>query len=117
VPKSGSTSTRAKSTPTAARGFKGSPAPGGTLATEQLNIRTAASFANSPGCTLRGPKSSHLRAPPTSVPIPGIRTSTRHTSTARYNPGAYLRHAVYRTRLARKKIATPSATCTARNIR
>jgi hypothetical protein len=110
VPKSGSTSTSAKSTPTAARGLNGSPEPGGTRAAAQPNVRTAASFANSPGCRLKGPKSSHLRAPPTSVPIPGIRTNTRQASTARYKAGAYRRQAVYRTRLAKKKTTTPSAT-------
>ena len=60
MPKSGSTKTRAKSTPTHARGLKGSPEPGGSRATAQLKRRTAASFANSAGCMLMGPRSSHL---------------------------------------------------------
>src|SRR5215218_5987742 len=94
VPKSGSTSTSTKSNPTAARGLKGNPEPGGTRATAQLRTKTVASFANSPGWRLTGPKSSHLRAPPTSVPTAGIRISSRLASTATYNPGAYLRQAV-----------------------
>src|SRR5215211_7564162 len=48
------------------------------------------------------------RAPFTCVPISGMRTITRPTSTIRYTAGAYLRHAVYLIRLVKMKTPTPS---------
>src|SRR5918993_962270 len=63
------------------------------------------------------PRSSHRLAPFIWVPIPGMSTRTRPTSTIRYKAGAYLRHAVYLTRLATKKAATPSTMCPMRSNR
>ena len=83
VPKSGSMKTSAKSTPTIARGLKGSLEPEGRRATAQLSRSTAASLANSAGCTVMRPRSSHLRAPLIRLPTPGMRTSTSPIRTIR----------------------------------